>query len=243
MKNDPMRLQRILGYSFQNPMLLKEALMHKSFAMENQILYDNQRLEFLGDAVLQIILTRHLFHRYPDLHEGDLTKIRSALANQDSLAKLARSIELGKNIMFGKGELETGGTDRDSTLCDAFEALLAAVMLDSDEATAEKLFLDLMAKHFPEPSELLKTLNPKGALQEYTQKNYSMAPVYETLSVSGEDHNPVFDVAISLRGIRLAAATANKRKNAEILAAREALEFLQREDLPEELKRKESVPC
>ena len=171
---DPEKVQRKIGYTFRNQELLKEALMHRSFATEHNIKFDNQRLEFLGDAVLQIIVTEHIFKRYPQFSEGDLTKIRSALANQSALAMLARRIDLGDALMLGRGELETGGNMRESTLSDTMESLLGAIMLDSDLDTARDIFLKILAQEFPEPSRMLRDLNPKGALQEYTQRKYGI---------------------------------------------------------------------
>lgn len=232
MTSDPVKLQRTLGYTFRNPALLKEALMHRSFATENNIAYDNQRLEFLGDAVLQIILTEYLFRRYPDFHEGDLTKLRSALANQDTLALLARDIDLGSALILGRGEIECGGSLRDSTLSDAMEALMAAIMLDSSQEKVREIFLELLGKRYPEPSKLLADLNPKGTLQEYTQQTSGCQPEYKLLSITGPDHNPCFEIEVRIHGRPIATARANKRKIAESMAARAALEKIQREKSP-----------
>ena len=128
---EPFALEEILQLAFREKALLKEALTHKSYAAEAELNYDNQRLEFLGDAVLQIILTKHLFHRYPKLQEGDLTKIRSALVNQTMLAKCARTFQLGDYLLLGKGEIEQNGADRDSTISDAFCTLRMAELLSS----------------------------------------------------------------------------------------------------------------
>ncbi len=228
---DPVKVQRKIGYTFRNQELLKEALMHRSFATEHNIKFDNQRLEFLGDAVLQIILTEHIFKRYPQFSEGDLTKIRSALANQSALAMLARRIDLGSALMLGRGELETGGNMRESTLSDTMESLLGAIMLDSDLDTARDIFLKIFAQEFPEPARMLQDLNPKGALQEYTQRKYRRQPEYHLVSVSGPDHNPVFRVEVRVHNIAVASAEASKRKTAESIAAHEALNMLQEREL------------
>ena len=228
---DPEKVQRKIGYTFRNQELLKEALMHRSFATEHNIKFDNQRLEFLGDAVLQIILTEHIFKRYPQFSEGDLTKIRSALANQSALAMLARRIDLGSALMLGRGELETGGNMRESTLSDTMESLLGAIMLDSDLDTARDIFLKIFAQEFPEPARMLQDLNPKGALQEYTQRKYRRQPEYHLVSVSGPDHNPVFRVEVRVHNIAVASAEASKRKTAESIAAHEALNMLQEREL------------
>lgn len=233
---DPEKVQRKIGYTFRNQELLKEALMHRSFATEHNIKFDNQRLEFLGDAVLQIIVTEHIFKRYPQFSEGDLTKIRSALANQSALAMLARRIDLGNALMLGRGELETGGNMRESTLSDTMESLLGAIMLDSDLDTARDIFLKILAQEFPEPSRMLRDLNPKGALQEYTQRKYGRQPEYHLVSVTGPDHNPVFRVEVRVHNIVIAFAEANKRKTAESIAAHEALNMLQERELRRQQK-------
>ena len=226
MKSDLTKLQRILGHTFQDKQLLTEAVMHRSFAAENNLKFDNQRLEFLGDAVLQIVLTEFIYRRYPDYAEGPMTKIRSALSDQTAFATLARRIELGEFLLLGRGEIENSGSNRDSTLSDAFESVIAAIFLDGGLEPARAVTLRLINEAFPEPTDLLQTNNPKGALQEYSQKRYGVSPAYQTLSVEGEDHDPVFTVQVTLKDIPLATATARKRKVAESLAAGQAITLL-----------------
>ncbi len=234
---NPAKIQRMIGYNFRNPELLKEALMHRSFATEHNIKFDNQRLEFLGDAVLQIIITEYIFKRYPKLSEGDLTKIRSALANQSSLAEIARRLELGKSLMLGRGEIGTGGFARESTISDCVEALLGAIMLDSDLNTARDVFLRVLSEVFPDPAKMLQDLNPKGALQEFTQRKFARQPEYQLISVSGPDHNPLFKIEVKLHGVTVASAEASKRKTAESLAASEALKVLQKREAEKKQKK------
>ena len=138
-----------LGLPEQSHERLKEALTHRTYAVEHGITYDNQRLEFLGDAVLEIIHTDYLFHLYPDLPEGDLTKIRSALACESMLAMLARKLNLGSFLLIGKGEQGAGGNDRDSTLADLFEAVLGAVYLEAGFVPSYKLFRQSGLQHLP----------------------------------------------------------------------------------------------
>ena len=224
------KLQRVIGIRFSDPKLLREAVTHKSYAAEFNLKYDNQRLEFLGDAVVQIILTKHLFHRYTNLQEGDLTKIRSALVNQDSLARFARSISLGDYLLLGRGEAESHGNDRDSTLSDAFEALCGAIYLDQGSQRVASFLLEILQENCAEPSELLHSLNPKGALQEYAQEHFGKAPEYRTLSVSGPPHDPVYEVEVLVNGRLLGHGHAAKRKLAEQSAASAALEAIRREE-------------
>ena len=231
---DPVKLQRLLKIKFKNLNLLLEALTHKSFAAEHQVPYDNQRLELLGDAVVQIILTRYLYDRYTELHEGNLTKIRSALANQDTLAVFARKINLGSYLLLGKGEIELNGQDRDSTLSDAFEALTGAIYLDKGLETATAFFLKIMEEEYADPSLLLQTLNPKGALQEYTQSIGAGVPQYRIVSVTGPDHEPIHTVEVLVRQKVICQASAPGRKQAECQAAKEALQILHKEDKADE---------
>ena len=220
------QLQERIGYEFKNPELLREAMTHKSYAAEWNVKYDNQRLEFFGDAIVELVLTRHLYFRYPALQEGDLTKIRSALVNQDSLAKFARSIGLGKYIQFGRGEIDSHGGDRDSTVSDAFEALSAAIYLDGGYEAVEKFILDIFTREIPDPLNMLTTLNPKGLLQEYAQAEFGKTPTYRILQISGPQHEPCFEVAVLLDGEQLGTGKAQNRKTAEQAAALEAMKVL-----------------
>ena len=220
------QLQQVIGYKFKNPELLREAMTHKSYAAEWNVKYDNQRLEFFGDAVVELVLTKYLYNRYPELQEGDLTKIRSAVVNQDSLAKFARSIELGKYMQFGQGEIDSHGSERESTISDAFEALSAAVYLDGGYDEAEKFILAVFTREIPEPRNMLATLNPKGILQEYAQAQCGKTPTYQILRISGPQHEPCFEVAVLLGGEQLGTGKAQNRKTAEQAAAVAALQLL-----------------
>lgn len=221
------QLEKTLGYEFRNKEVLLEAVTHRSYSAENDIKYDNQRLEFLGDSVLEIVLTEYLFKRYPAAAEGHLTKMRSAIVQQDALANLAKKIELNDYLLMGKGELDSKGQYRDSTLSDAFESLIGAFYLDA--GTLERVsefIIPLFEKNYPDPSEKLVDLNPKGALQEYTQKQWNTSPCYNTIEVSGPDHEPSYKVSVSVRGKVIGHGEAVKRKLAESAAARNALVYL-----------------
>ena len=215
-----------ISYSFNNRDLLKEALTHRSYAVERKLSYDNQRLEFLGDAVLEIIVTEHLFKRYPQMPEGKLTKTRSALVKREALAALARQIQLGNFIYLGRGEQEANGEKRDSTLADAFEALCGAIFLDSGIEIITTIVIELIDKVFPDPASMLISLNPKGSLQELSQKKWGVAPEYIVTKVFGPDHSRSYSVAVSIMGRNIASGSASKRKNAESIAAENALHIL-----------------
>ena len=228
MMEDIFKLRHNIGYDFKDKDLLLEALTHRSYASENNLGYDNQRLEFLGDAVLEIIFSEYLYRRYPKHPEGMLTQMRSALVRQDSLADIARELRLEQFIRMGKGELESGGNNRESTLCDLFEAMTGALYLEAGLEAARDLLVPMFASFHPDPEQLLEDQNPKGTLQELTQRKWGKAPHYELISTDGPDHDPVFTVKAVLNGKVIGSGTAGKRKTAETQAARNALELLER---------------
>jgi len=197
---------------------LTEAFMHRSYAVEHQLDYDNQRLEFLGDAVLEIIQTEFLFRRCPDATEGQLTKLRSALACESALAEWSRQLRLGEFLKVGRGEEDSGGAARRSTLADLFEAVLGAVYLDLGMEAARGLVLPLLERSLGDPGELLMELNPKGQLQELTQRRFGKTPVYQVLGVSGPHHLPEFKVEVRVGGW-VAVGDGTSRKLAESRAA------------------------
>lgn len=229
MPEDIEKLKKKLGLTFQNPSLLKEALTHRSYAVENKLSYDNQRLEFLGDAVLEIILTGYLFKVYPEADEGVMTKMRSALAQQEAIAKLARELDLGRFMYIGRGEASSGGASRDSNLCDLFEAVLGACYLDAGMEFARDFVLNLIKDKFPAPHRLLSGLNPKGTLQEYTQHKFGHAPIYTVLSVEGPEHNPVYTVEAVI-GENKGSGQGGSRRQAEFAAAKVLLDKLSEHD-------------
>ena len=220
-------IQKALGYGFSDVALLLSALTHPSFVAERKSAVDhNQRLEFLGDAVLQLSLTDILYRQYPMYNEGRLTRIRAAAANEMALARFARRFDIGRFLRLGKGEQETGGRDRNSTLADAFEAILGAVYLDGGLPPALTLCRHLVEYVLEDEMAVLAEENPKGALQELTQERMQVTPVYRLDSVSGPEHAPQFDISVFVDDQKLAEATAGSRKAAEKEAARLALNAL-----------------
>lgn len=218
-----------LNLDVKNPDFYREAFMHKTFATEHDIAYDNQRLEFLGDAVVQIIVTEELFHRYPDMKEGAMTKIRSAMVNQEALATIARNLHLGEYLQLGRGEKEAHGDQRDSTLSDLFEAFMGAIFLDSGMDAARELLVNYIRKHIPEPADIVKSENPKGALQEFTQQRHMGVPKYHVASVTGPEHQPLHRVEVTIPGYEPVSGYAFSRKQAESDAARRLLAILTEE--------------
>ena len=209
---------------------LLEAFTHRSYAVEHNLSYDNQRLEFLGDSVLEIVLTEHLFRLYPNMSEGDMTKTRSALACESSLALLAREMKLGPILRIGKGEQGAGGIERDSTLADLFEAFIGALYLELGYNSVREFLLKLITKHFSDPRQLLQELNPKGKLQEFSQQHWNDVPRYTVLRHSGPPHLPVYEVELNLRRYT-AVGKGRSRKQAEFNAASLLFQFLRRKGI------------
>jgi ribonuclease-3 len=217
-------LEERIGYKFRNPLLLAEALTHPSLRHETQEYhFDNQRLEFLGDAVLQLVVTEHLYGHFKNEAEGKLTKHRSRLVSREALTVHASRLELGQYIMMGRGEEASGGRERNSTLADSFEALVGAIYLDSDLATVREFILRHAGEDLAQLGEEPADVNPKGQLQELLQAITSRSPVYEVVSQSGPEHEKTFVVRAIWESIVLGDGTGRSKKQAETAAALEAL--------------------
>ena len=217
-------LEDRLCYKFRNSLLMAEALTHPSLAYESQRPhFDNQRLEFLGDAVLQLVLTEHLFHLFPEFPEGWLTKLRARLVSRRALSRFAADIELGDYVMLGKGEESTGGRRRSSTLADAFEALVGAVYLDGGMDAVRQVVMRVCATEIAALAASPEEKNPKGELQEVLQARGNEAPSYRVLAESGPDHRKVFQSEVVWQGRQLGAGKGKSKKEAEARAAADAL--------------------
>ncbi len=217
-------LEERIGYKFRNSLLLAEALTHPSLRHETHRSYfDNQRLEFLGDAVLQLVVTEHLYGYFSAEAEGKLTKLRARLVSREALAIHAAEIELGKYLMMGRGEEASGGRVRNSTLADAFEALVGAIYLDSDLAAARRFILEQAATELAQLVEEPVDINPKGQLQELLQAISPRSPVYEVMSQAGPEHQKTFVVRAVWEGVELGQGTGRSKKQAETAAAIEAM--------------------
>lgn len=217
-------LEEKLGYKFRNSLLLGEALTHPSLAYESRRPhFDNQRLEFLGDAVLQLVLTEELFRMFPEFPEGRLTKLRARLVSRQALAKFAAGLEIGSYVMLGKGEESSGGRKRVSTLADAFEALIGAIYLDAGTEPAREVILTICGEKIDELVVSPEERNPKGELQEALQAISPEAPCYRILGESGPDHRKVFQVEVIWQGRQLGNGRGKSKKEAEARAASDAL--------------------
>src|SRR6266478_9100005 len=219
-------LEERIGYKFRNSLLLAEALTHPSLGHETQRYhFDNQRLEFLGDAVLQLVITEHLFRHFGGEAEGQLTKLRSRLVSRETLKMHAAALDLGRYLLMGRGEESSGGRERPSTLADAFEALIGAIYLDSDLETARKFILVQARPDLDQLAQEPVDINPKGQLQELLQSISPRSPVYEVVSQSGPEHAKTFVVNAVWEGIILGTGTGRNKKQAETAAAIEAMQL------------------
>ncbi len=218
------QLQDRIGYEFRDDSLLRLALTHPSVAHEqNQPVQTNQRLEFLGDAVLQLVLTRELYENLPAVGEGVLTKARAKLVNRRMLAEMAGRLGLGESLIVSRGEELHGGRQRPSALADTFEALVGAIFLDSNFENVRQFIL----RHFESDLDDLSVVpildNPKGELQEVLQAFSSEAPRYHVVSATGPDHDRLFECTVHHCGEELARGQGKSKKAAESQAARAAL--------------------
>lgn len=217
-------LQNELGYTFRDPGLLQLALTHPSVAHEQGVpVQTNQRLEFLGDAVLQVVLTRELYEKFPAFGEGPLTKARAKLVNRRTLADRARQLGLGKNLILSRGEEIHGGRERPSALADTFEALLGAIFLDGGFEFARDFILRQFLSAFGQLEVIPILENPKGELQELLQSISSEPPRYHVASATGPDHDRVFECTVHHAGVELARGHGKSKKAAESEAALAAL--------------------
>jgi len=217
-------LEEQFGYQFQNPLLLAEALTHPSLAYEtHRAHFDNQRLEFLGDAVLQLIFTHELFRTFMDYNEGNLTKLRARLVSRTALAAYARNRSVGQHLLMGRGEEASGGRARASTLSDAFEALIGAIYLDGGLEAARTVILRLCAEDLARICDEPREVNPKGQLQEMLQALSASSPHYTIIAEDGPDHQKTFVARVEWNGRTLGTGSGLSKKLAETAAAEAAL--------------------
>ena len=220
-------LQKRIGYQFKNVDLLKEALTHSSYANERKAkkLRHNERLEFLGDAVLSIVVSDYIFDNCPQLPEGELTKLRASLVCEKSLFEFAKKIELGKYLKLSRGERNSGGANRPSIVSDAFEALIAAIYIDGGIEPARRHILNFVIPAINN-AQKRKFSDYKTTLQEIIQKNPGEQIEYVTVSEAGPDHDKHFVVEVHLNSNVIGKGGGRSKKKAEQQAAKEALELM-----------------
>ena len=221
------RIQTKLCYTFQDLSLLELALTHSSFVNENNLIEHNERLEFLGDAVLELQISQTLYHKYPAEREGTLTNLRSRMVNEKSLAKIAKAFSLGEALYMGKGEENQGGRNRPALLADALEAILGAVFLDGGYKTSQDVIMKIFEHSWPEPTACIQNKSYKTLLQEYTQAKFHFTPEYKLVAEHGPEHAKTFTVSYNAPDNYMATGIANSLKRAEHEAARIALEYYQ----------------
>ena len=224
-------LQDRLGYRFKDPLLLQHALTHKSYANEYRLgnLGHNERLEFLGDTVLDFVISDIIMRLCPSSPEGELSKIRAVIVSEGSLSKAAKELDLGGYLLLGKGEEQTGGREKPSLLANAFEAVVAAFYLDGGLDPAYRFLQDRLEDEIRAVTETGQTHDFKTELQERCQSAYGSLPRYQVVKETGPDHQKIFEVEIEAGGRLLGRGVGKSKKEAEQEAAREALERLKLE--------------
>jgi ribonuclease-3 len=227
---DPSEIEQQLQYKFRDKNLLVEALRHSSYVNElaDSNLRDNERLEFLGDAVLNLIVGHILMHRYPDIKEGELSRSRANLVNESQLAEMARSFELGAYILLGRGEIQTHGREKNSILADTYEAIVAAVYLDGGFDAAFKIIEANFLQLINELHSAVNNYDYKSRLQEMLQVGQGSMPKYSIIREEGPDHDKTFWIELKAVDIETQGSGKSK-KAAEQDAARKALEILEKE--------------
>ncbi len=224
-----MELEKILKVEFKNKKFLEEAVTHRSYLNEssNHELNNNERLEFLGDAVLELIISEYLFSKYPDHEEGDLTSFRAATVRTTTLAGVSRELGLGRFLRMSKGEEESGGKDKDYLLANLFEAILGAIYLDKGYNVCREYLSRVLIPKIGEIVEKRLDIDPKTKLQEVTQSKFKETPVYEVLKEDGPDHDKVFTVQVRLSSKNLGIGEGSSKQKAEERAAEKSLEMLE----------------
>ncbi len=222
--NDYSQLEKRLNYTFKDKQLIIEALTHKSYKKP----YNNERLEFLGDAVLDLIVGEYLFNKFPNSNEGFLSKIRASLVNESGFTLLAQTIDLGSYIFLSPAEENNNGRKKPSLLSNAFEAIVGAIYLEGGLQAAKKIAVALLEEAYPQIDLQSLSKDYKTALQELTQATHGVTPSYELLSSCGPDHKKEFEIAVILDNTTIATAKGKSKKEAQQKAAQIALETLKR---------------
>ena len=218
-------LQKSLGYQFKDEKLITEALTHRSYSKN----FNNERLEYLGDAVLDLIVGEYLYHLFPEAEEGILSKLRAALVNEDAFTKLAKRLNLGKYLFLSPAEENNGGREKPSILSSAFEAIIGALYLEAGFDKAKEIALKLIKEEYPTitPEELLKDY--KTTLQEITQAHFGVVPEYKLLSAKGPDHKKEFEIGVFINDKEYARAKGRSKKAAQQEGAKLTIEKLKKE--------------
>lgn len=224
---NPHELAQRLHLPFKDLLLLSRALTHRSYLNEHpEAIEDNERLEFLGDAVLDFVVGAWLYNRYPEMPEGDLTRMRSALVHTEQLADFARRIQLGNAMRLGRGEAQGGGRDRSALLCDTFEAVIGALYLHSGIDAVTDFISPLLDETSDEILANHKNEDPKSQFQEWAQGQGFSTPLYVTRSATGPDHSKLFEVDVVVNGMNYGSGSGHSKQSAAKSAAQDALRRL-----------------
>ena len=231
--SDLTRIQGRLGITFRDLSLLQRALTHRSYINEHpgHILEDNERLEFLGDAVLDFIAGAWLYHRFPEMDEGRLTRLRAGLVRTETLAKFAQDFQLGEALLLGRGEDESGGRSRHRNLCGAFEALVGALFLDQGMEAARTFVEPLFGPALDDILGRATDKDPKSLFQEWSQATLGLTPIYRTVDSQGPDHAKQFTVEVVIGSTVIAQGTGHSKQTAAQAAAHHALDALEAGDI------------
>lgn len=218
-------IEEKIGYTFQNKELLKKALTHTSYAYENNI-ESNEKLEFLGDSILEFVSSKYLYENYPELKEGEMTKVRATVVCEKSLHKVAKMHDFSDFLYLGKSERKMGGQERPAILADSVEAVIAAIYLDGGIEQAEKFIIQSLKEDIEIATKHVGDKDYKTVLQEKLQEHGDVKIEYEIIKEEGPDHNKNFEVQVSCDGKKLAKGKGRSKKEAQMNAAQKALEKL-----------------
>lgn len=227
-----LRFEEASSLLFKDKTLLQRALTHRSFLNESRelLLADNERLEFLGDAVIDFVIGEYLYHRYPEMREGSLTNLRAALVRQETLAEFACQVDLGVHLLMGRGEADSGGRSRPAILCAGFEALAGALFLDQGLPAVKKLLFQLIEPVLPELAAQAEAKDAKSRLQEWSQSRLGATPRYQAVSEEGPDHAKLFTVHVIIAGQVYGVGQGMSKQKASQVAASDALQRAAAED-------------
>lgn len=222
------RFEQASGLLFQDKTLLQRALTHRSYLNETRILLqaDNERLEFLGDAVLDFIIGEFLYHRFPEMREGNLTNLRATLVREETLAKFALQLRLGEFLLMGRGEIDSGGRERPATLCGAFEALVGALYLDQGIKVVKEFIFALVEPVLPGYIDIAAAKDAKSRFQEWSQNAFRLTPRYQAVAIDGPDHDRCFTVHVLIENNVWGIGQGRSKQLASQAAAEDALRYV-----------------
>ncbi len=225
------------GFTFRSQEILREAFIHSSYAneasLDDAVRSDNERLEFLGDAVLEFVVSQYLFKTYPEFREGELTRLRAALVRRETLARVATSRHLGEFLVLGRGEEDSGGREKSATLCATYEAVVGALFLDLGLAAVEEFVLPELTSELEQLRSRALGKDFKSRLQEWSQKEFGVAPRYNVVDTDGPDHAKSFVIEVIIQGIRCGVGSGSSKQEASQDAATQAFAALGRGDAME----------